>query len=381
MRGRIHGIWLTQANGSLHPNIVPNFGSLVTDAIACDFSVNLWTNISEISPEEVERLKEKNITVRDHGECQSSAFYPYFKFFLDKGISGDKTAFALASDILRMAILELASPEEFFIYIDPNDVVFVSLKEDLSTLPKAFAINAWGFSFYVAPMFGRQDHYQLRNDVLIARKSQNPEFIEYFLQTYQRHLKETHQQYVTPISRDHAVELPLKISNPITPEFFNVWDPIRMVVTTFNKRVGEFMQLARFVNSESFLSYHREIRHGNSWLPSEGLAQEVERMEKLAGYTGKEVSYACSHVDKLNEVFAESNVSFGAFMHPECYVDAALERKDWKRDTTIFAHLTNHGIHAYCTFFKGKNYLVVDKVNVEAVGDKIHSLPTLSLDM
>jgi hypothetical protein len=81
MKGIINGIWLTKNGGTLHSNIVPNLSSWLSDAIATDFSVVLWTNINELDPLELEKLKAQNITIKNYSECKQSILHKYFLFF------------------------------------------------------------------------------------------------------------------------------------------------------------------------------------------------------------------------------------------------------------------------------------------------------------
>jgi hypothetical protein len=175
-RGSIHGVWLTKIGGSLHPKIIPNLSSLVSDAVVNDFCVVLWTNVNEIDPKELERLKAAKILVADHSYCKNSPLYKYFINFLQIGINGDKTAFALASDILRMAILDLTNDDKYFIYADPNDTKFFNLSVKLKNLDSLMVNNSFGYSFNVEPTPYRLDMFDCRNDVLIALKSKNINF-------------------------------------------------------------------------------------------------------------------------------------------------------------------------------------------------------------
>lgn len=147
MRGKIHGIWLTNSGGKLHDAIIPNLSSYVQEASSNNFTIELWTNINELAQTEIDQLRLNSIIVRDHSECQTSSFYKYFLYFLEKGLQGDKAAFALASDILRMAILELTPEDQYFIYFDPNDVVFANLNDSLKELDNRN--NLLGLSFHI----------------------------------------------------------------------------------------------------------------------------------------------------------------------------------------------------------------------------------------
>lgn len=279
MRGYINGIWLTQRDGKLHPAIVPNLESWVTDAASCDFGVVLWTNINDIAPEEIDSLKSRNIIVKDHSLCESSPLYKYFIFFLKKGINGDKTAFALASDILRMAILDLADDNEYYIYADPNDVKFVGLKASLEKIPKRIASIKFGFSFYVEQIPGHPNIFHRRNDVLIAHKIVNRNFFRDYLAAYLKHVAEKHSIYVKPTTDSQAQKLANTISNQTGNDFFCVvlTRPFATVRATF----GNYKALYPIVNCLVHLRHERSIEYANTWLPQGELIEQNQQLRLL----------------------------------------------------------------------------------------------------
>lgn len=81
MRGAIHGIWFTGPGGKLHPEIIPNLTAMLVSAKQEDYYLILWTNTSEIDPQEIAKLKAANITVSDHRACKDSPIYKYFDYF------------------------------------------------------------------------------------------------------------------------------------------------------------------------------------------------------------------------------------------------------------------------------------------------------------
>jgi hypothetical protein len=279
MRGTIHGIWLTQRGGKLHPEIIPSLSSWVSAAASCDFSIVLWTNIKELAPEELKRLKAAKIIAIDHSACKASPLYKYFLNFLEIGIKGDKTAFALASDVLRMAILDLTENDKYFIYVDPNDIALFNLKDKLENLDLHMSHNKFGFSFNVEPTPYRSDMFDVRNDVLIALKNKNISFFKDYLNAYWEHLEKTYESYVKPSTDYQAQQQALSISNQISDNFFRVDsfnDHSIRVVTQF----ANYNELYQRVNSAMYLNSERKMMHGNTWLPIGDLKEEWKELAK-----------------------------------------------------------------------------------------------------
>lgn len=286
MRGTINGIWLTQKEGTLHPAIIPNVSSWVADAASCGFQVVLWTNKHELQAKEVEELIRQGVIVKDCGLCKESTLYPYFSFFLEKGIQGDKTAFALASDILRMAILEQAPATDYFIYVDPNDVTLVDLKRHLRGLPSHMSMNSLGFSFYVSPLLGRMDMFHVRNDVLIALKQTNPEFFRDYLNAYRAHLEKTYTEYFNPTTDGEAQTLARKITVQTSTAFFQIRVSSGEVFATF----GPYKELWPIVHAEAALEHERNVGNGNTWLPLKDFREERMLMGELGKKHGLELT-------------------------------------------------------------------------------------------
>lgn len=266
MRGAIHGIWLITPGGHLHPAVTKNLTSWVPAATAADFQVALWTNISELPPEDLLRLKAANIKVVDPIECQNSPLYKYYEFFFAKGLNGDTTAFALASDILRMAILDFTANDKYFIYVDPNDVKLLNLEVNLNTIDLVMQNNKLGFAFPVGPVADTTAMFDIRNDVLVALKANNPKFFESYLTAYWSNLEDTYKRYEKPSTDTQAKLFANRISNGTSTLFFRLEaadDKSVKVLTQFAKYSTQWQP----INSGIYLNYTREVEHGNTWLP------------------------------------------------------------------------------------------------------------------
>jgi len=278
MRGTIHGIWLTQPGGKLHPKVIPNISLWQAEASRCNFSVVLWTNINELAPQEIEHLKAAQVIFADHSLCKASPLYKYFLHFLEKGVNGDKTAFALASDILRMAILDLTEDDKYFIYVDPNDVKLIDLSEKLPSLDYHMSYNSWGLSFKIERAPYGSNIFDARNDILIALKTKNPAFFKDFLTAYWDFLEKNYTTYVKPTT-DYEAQQAAIISNAISHTLFKV-DLFDEHADRFTALFGNYTELCQILSVTSYLNSERIMSYGNSWLPIGDLKEELEELAK-----------------------------------------------------------------------------------------------------
>jgi hypothetical protein len=289
MRGIIHGIWLTQPGGTLHAQIIPNLSSWAKDATQADFSILLWTNLNELAPQEVARLQAANIVAVDYSACKASPIYKYFVHFLDLGIKGDKSAFALASDILRMAILDLTQNDKYFIYIDPNDITLLNLHASLKNLDLLMSHNKFGFTFGIEALLYEKNNFEIRNDVLIALKQQNTGFFKAYLSAYLTHIDNKYTSYVKPITDIQAQQQAALISNQVSTEFFKIsgfTDNSIRVVTKF----ANYTELYTVVNSGAYLNSQRNMLFGNTWLPIGDLKEEWAELAKYGVFAENSVA-------------------------------------------------------------------------------------------
>ncbi len=118
----INGFWITEANGKLLPPIIPHISLWVSDAKSCGVDVVLWTNLKQIAPEEIERIKSLGIILKDHSNCSFSSSYQEFLSYLNKGILGDNVALALAAFWLRyMVKSDVFNGKETYVSYCQND--------------------------------------------------------------------------------------------------------------------------------------------------------------------------------------------------------------------------------------------------------------------
>lgn len=282
MQGAIHGIWLNKSGNSLHPAIIPKFSAWAPVAAESDFQVVLWTNTDVLTQKDIDSLKKTNIVLADPRSCKDSPLYEYYSFFFEKGLAGDKAAFAMASDILRMAILDFTAEDKYFIYVDPNDIELTELKDDLQHLDCRMKNNKFGFSFPVGRPNQESEIFDVRNDVLIAKKNQNPEFFKQHLEAYWANLEKTYKNYKAPANNTEANILVNTISSNTSSVFFKLekndnsdfitkYNPI-VVITQY----ADFKEASQLVNSGSYLHFKRVIEHGNTWLPSDEMLSQEE---------------------------------------------------------------------------------------------------------
>ncbi len=276
MKGTINSIWLTN-NQKLHPQIIPNLSKMVKEAKEEGFQLILWTNISQVQPDYLNKLKSLDIQVKDYSECKQSKLYIYFNNFFEKGLKGDNAAFALAADILRMSILEQTPDQQYFIYHDPNDITFLNLKKSLKDLDKMMSTNSLGFSFPIYQLDSRT--FEVRNDLLIAKKEKNKSFFKDFFNSYQNHLKLNYKTYHKPISDVEAQAFARQISNQTSISFFTIYltKPLATIKATF----GSYDELYPLINCLAFFPYDRHFEHANTWLPQGKCEEDIKKLEKL----------------------------------------------------------------------------------------------------
>lgn len=270
MKGTINSAWFTGNEGNLHSQIIPNLSTLVEPAAAKDFRVTFWTNTSQTKAEEISELEKKGIQVLDYSACSSSSFYPYFMYFFEQGIQGDKAAFALASDIFRMSILELTPAEHYFIYHDPNDITFPDLEQSLSQLTQLMFDNIFGFSF---PIDHRSSVIEIRNDLLIAKKLVNLDFFKNFFTSYKKHLEENYRSYKTPHTTSEAQLMARTISLGTGSFFFDIISEHELHIKA--KFCTSFTKLS-FISCLSLFPYDRHFEFANTWLPKTGFTEALE---------------------------------------------------------------------------------------------------------
>lgn len=278
MRGAIHGIWFTEPGGKLHPEILPNLTKIAGDAAKEDFYIMLWTNTSEIDPQEIAQLQAAHIIVSDHKACQKSPLYKYFEYFLNKGIQGDKAAFGLASDIFRMAILDFTAADKYFIYFDVNDMFMSNLAIDLHNLDQEMSDNSFGFAFPAKPIADGARILETRNDLLIARKDLNPEFFKKYLEAYWLNLKRTYKTYKKPDNDQDAKLFANIISNETSPLFFVLQIEPNLPIKVL-AQFGDYQEYIQVVNSGTYIKYVRNSTHSSTWLQSKQAHSAQEELD------------------------------------------------------------------------------------------------------
>ena len=271
-RGIFNGIWLTN-NGLLHPAIPGNLAKLSASAKNSEFSIILCSNLSELNNNEKIKIESQGVIVKDYSICKKSRFYQYFYHFYLLGMAGDVTALALASDILRMAILDIAHDDEYYIYADPNDLDFPNFDYDMQNLAEKFKKNPFGFSFLVMPErhvtftapSGNGNIIFTRNDVLIAKKNMNAGFFEKYFEAYENHLKNEYRKYRKPSNNKEAEQLANQISNSTNSNFFLILPvkPAEIVLARF----GNYNNIYSEINAFAYLNYQHIRENSCTWMP------------------------------------------------------------------------------------------------------------------
>ena len=275
----INGAWFSR-DGTLHPNIIPNMTAWKAEAEQVGFKVRLWTDRNGLHEGLLTTLTELGIEVIDHSQLSRSRFYPYFAYFHRLGMKGDKAAFALASDVLRMAIIEHASLADCCVYADPNDIKFVDLKRHLMKLKHSMRMCRQGFLFPIEMMETEKGLFCfLRNDTLIAHKILNPPFFLAYFSAYFKHLQDVAWRYIKPQNVCEAREFALSISNQIIDSFFEIINSGMLLIrpTFIADRPGSI----DFRNSQLFLPSVRVHSAANTWVPRDRGDDEERWVERL----------------------------------------------------------------------------------------------------
>lgn len=323
MKGAIHGIWLVKPGAYIHPAIIPKLSTWVPIATETGFQVVLWTNADSLKREDIIALKSSGIIVADPKACKDSPLYKYYQFFFSKGLSGDQGAFAMASDILRMAILDFTAEDKYFIYADPNDIEFYDLKENLQHLDCRMKNNKFGFAFPIILPRADSNIFDVRNDVLIAIKGNNPEFFASHLKAYWENLESSYKAYKKPENNTEANYLVNTISNNTSPVFFRLEQSSDNYIN-MNRSVSVITQYANFnetskiVNSASYLKFKRVLENGNTWLPSKENVT-LEGHAKIVSLIQQENTTISSRLSK-ESIFSDTMESARKLMIDNIYV-------------------------------------------------------------
>lgn len=378
-RGTFNGIWLSN-NGLLHKAIPQNLAKLTLAAKLNGFSIILWSNLSKLNNNEINIMESLGVILKDYSLCEKSRFYIYFYHFYQLGMAGDVTALALASDILRMAILDIANDDEYYIYADPNDLDFPYFKDDIQKLDEKFKNNSFGFSFLVMP--GRDvvssassDNNDLiftRNDVLIAKKNINPEFFKKYFDAYEYHLKNEYKKYSKPNSNKEAEQFANQITNSTNSNFFLVL-PVKPSEVVW-ARFHNYKNIYTEINAFSYFNYMQIRENSSTWMPD---VNSVHTNYPVI--TVKENSNDKQYLEEVTDqsyltlaLKEKYKLNFKAYVREGYYVDCLL--KSNKNDLFVKEMFYKNKIQTHYTFFKGNNHLVIENVNVKQVSEKIHKL-------
>ncbi len=245
-------------------------------AVKCNFTIVLWTNLNELAEEEKKSLESLGITFNDYSICEMSRFYRYFLYFLNQGIAGDKAAFGLASDIFRMSLLELAPADQYFIFVDGNDILLPDLENNLNKMMQSFYLNQLGLTFLIIPHPNHPGDYHVSNEVVVALKRINPNFFKDYFEAYKNNLEKTHKQYSRPTTYEEAHTMVALISNQVTNNFFGYYCT-GGVVAIFAK-FGLYEEPLFSLNC-TLLPYKRETQFSNTWIPEKSTLPERQNSE------------------------------------------------------------------------------------------------------
>lgn len=281
MKGSLHGIWFTNS-GRIHPKVIELLPRWARELQGTGLTAVLWTNKASLDKDTIAYFERNNVKVCDYSLCEKSKLYYYFLYFFEKGQAGDITAFALASDILRMAILDGIDEEEYYIYADPNDTEFDHLGLAVSQLERRFARNTLGFAYPIHLQVNPDQtdfRLDIRNDVLIAFKKRNPAFFRDFLECYKNSLELRHSFYLKPRTVTEAINQALTITNCTYGAFFTVTydeaslQSARATMATM-ATFGPYRATWADIFTRCYLAFTRIIDAADTWYPVENALQE-----------------------------------------------------------------------------------------------------------
>lgn len=265
MHGTVNGIYF-QKNGTIPEEVIQNMSKAAVDANKTDFLCCFWTNAAILSSEVRDRLVEGGVVIRDYKEVDEPLRNRITEF-IAKGDNGDIAAYALASDLLRVAIAGLAPAHQITIYSDPNDITFESLGTDLANLPESFSQNPWGFSFPIelVDFYDEQPVALLRNDRMIVRKDNNPKFFAEFFVRYIMVVEKEILNYKETNDDSSKKQQLDRISSFVTSIPFNVTKSGSVFMAN---NVGSLAKISS-IDFASYIKSDRNIKHGNQWRESD----------------------------------------------------------------------------------------------------------------
>lgn len=273
----IGGCYFTP-NGDIPEAVVTNLLKIGSIAKNSSFFVYFWTDLSKLNLKLKKKLVDEGIIVQDYRELKTT-FNEVLAKFIEKGHMGDKCAYALASDIFRVAYSEVLAEEQIFVYIDLNDIEFLDLNNDLFYLRDKFKKNPWGLSFPInifnTDSSGKITLVELRNDCLIMRKSNNPSFFERFIKNYRTTLLQREHSYITPENYNQAKKQADGIScfiSSIPIEIDQDLGTVYMVNAKEQAKVEE-------IDFSKYIAVQRMFEHGNQWHAGD-VEAELELIKK-----------------------------------------------------------------------------------------------------
>lgn len=263
MTNSINSVYFNK-NGLIPEEAVDYLTQLAADTKTTGFSVHFWTEVAILNPEIKTKLNTAGVIIHDDQEVEEP-LASVIRKFVNQGHNGDLTSYAIASDILRIAALKKAGYNDLYIYFDCNDIRFSNLASELPKVKERFSKNPWGLSFPINRLeFLAERVYEKRNDVIIAKKNQNPFFFFLFLQRFTEVVLEKHPQYKITNDPELQKKQADKISSFVTSIPFDILaNQLHIIMTPYYKIIGS----APIEDVD--ITYYLTIEHlreaGNSW--------------------------------------------------------------------------------------------------------------------
>lgn len=200
----IHGIWFSY-DGKVPNSVLNELKNRVCGIKNLQkSSIEFWTDIHRISKDVLEYLNKINVKIKDYHLIKSR-----WLIFIEKALNmayknEDYCCFAIASDILRVAIIDNIK-DEFFLYADINDIKvdtskLLLFKEKMKKMDKDLAL----------PIV--MDIVK-NNDFIITYRNKTS---SHFVDSYFKYLSDNFDKYKKPNNRSEAINAVFPISNIVS---------------------------------------------------------------------------------------------------------------------------------------------------------------------
>jgi len=277
MIGTLNSIYFTP-DGHIPELVLNNVKQIALEANDTGYAVCFWTDIRVLSETSKDILNASGVIIRDYYEVMRP-LRDIIARFVGQGHQGDITSYVLASDLLRVAAAEIAPSDQLYIYADANDIVFTQLARDLKNLSSPFYTNPWGLSFPAcATRVEQQIIGMIRNDVMLFRRDNNPDFIDLFLSQFAVNAQIRTSDYLVT-SDQQLNKKQLDYMSCFTSQLpFNITRAGDRITMAY---VSQKMAPLTDIDALRYIQFKRVLSAGNSWRSEAQLADDHEIDEAI----------------------------------------------------------------------------------------------------